>query len=290
MKYLVRHETSYLYSEPVLLCHNEVHLSPRVLSHQSCSFSELNILPEPAVRARRADVFGNSAVFLTIQERHQELRVTGVSSVEVRPMLTPSPALTPPWEQVRDGLAAEFHGNDFEALQFLYESAHVRPSPILADYALQSFTPGRPILDGALDLTHRIHTEFEYDRTATNMQTSLEEVFTIRRGVCQDFAHLELSCLRSLGLAARYVSGYMLTTPAPGAKRLIGADASHAWLAIYCPGFGWVDLDPTNDLIPSDKHVTLAWGRDYADVCPIKGVTLGGGKHSIQVSVDLEPL
>jgi transglutaminase-like putative cysteine protease len=174
--------------------------------------------------------------------------------------------------------------------QFVFDSPHVAAGGELAEYARESFMPRRPWLAAALDLLARIHRDFLYDPTATNVTTPLASVMAMRRGVCQDFAHLQIGCLRSLGLPARYVSGYLLTTPPPGQPRLAGADASHAWLAAWCPEFGWVDFDPTNNVVPSLAHVTVAWGRDYSDVCPIKGVFVGGGQHSVAVSVNVEPV
>jgi transglutaminase-like putative cysteine protease len=289
MKYRVRHSTTYVYSEMVNLCHNEVHLTPRNAVHQTRSSMQLEVLPEPAVMADHVDFFGNNASFFTVQERHQELQVTATSDVEVLSSSPAVPGLTPAWEEVRASLSGEEIHKHFDAIQFLDESAYVKKGPQLAEYALQSFTPHRPIFEAAQDLTKRIHTDFKYDKNATNLHTSVQEVFEMKRGVCQDFAHVQLSCLRSLGLAARYVSGYLMTMPPAGQKRLVGADASHAWISFYCPGFGWIDMDPTNDMVPGDKHVLLGWGRDYADVSPIKGVILGGGKHIIRVSVDVQP-
>jgi transglutaminase-like putative cysteine protease len=177
-----------------------------------------------------------------------------------------------------------------EVRQFIYDSPHVAATTELADYARPSFAPGRPWLEATLELMARIYREFAYDPMATNVSTPLETVLTMRRGVCQDFAHLQIGCLRSLGLPARYDSGYLLTTPPAGQPRMVGADASHAWLAAWCPGVGWVDFDPTNNVVPSLGHITVAWGRDYSDVCPIKGVFIGGGEHAMNVSVDVEPL
>jgi transglutaminase-like putative cysteine protease len=177
-----------------------------------------------------------------------------------------------------------------EACQFVFGSTLVKLEPWQADYAAPSFTPGRPLLGAVSNLTRRIHDDFTFDATATTTGTPLSEVFALHRGVCQDFAHLEIACLRSMGLAARYVSGYLRTVPPPGRPRLIGADASHAWLSVYCPGSGWVDFDPTNNQIPSTEHITLAWGRDFDDVSPIKGVILGGGRHSLSVAVDVVSL
>jgi transglutaminase-like putative cysteine protease len=195
-----------------------------------------------------------------------------------------------PWEAVRDQLAVDRSPAVLEAYQYVFDSPHVPTSSDLAAFAAISFTPGRPWLEALLDLTRRIYTEFKYDKTATNIRTPPGEVLRLRRGVCQDFAHLQIGCLRSLGLAARYVSGYLVTSPPPGQPRLVGADASHAWLSAYSPEQGWVDVDPTNDLIPSLKHVSLAWGRDYSDVSPIKGVYIGGGHNGMTVAVDVMPL
>jgi transglutaminase-like putative cysteine protease len=177
--------------------------------------------------------------------------------------------------------------DDLEALEFTFASDAAPFLAEAADYAAPSFPPGRPFLAGARDLISRIHREFRYDTKATDVATTVAEALAMRRGVCQDFAHVGLSCLRSLGLPARYVSGYLLTRPADGKEKLIGADASHAWLAVYVPEVGWVDLDPTNDLVVSDEHITLAWGRDYADVSPVSGVMFGGGEHRVAVAVDV---
>jgi transglutaminase-like putative cysteine protease len=207
---------------------------------------------------------------------------------------------SPPWEHLRDALVYGHHaGNgddtsgvpfDPEPAQYAFASPYVAPDPEIAAFARDSFAPERPLLDAAIHLMHRIHDEFRFDATATTITTPVKRVLEERRGVCQDFAHLQISCLRSLGLPARYVSGYILTDPPPGQPRLKGADASHAWLAVYCPRNGWVDLDPTNDLRPELRHVRLAWGRDYGDVSPLRGVILGGADHSLHVGVSVVPL
>ena len=197
---------------------------------------------------------------------------------------------TPPWESVRALLEQDHSPPGLEARQFVYDSHYVKASPALAAYAAPSFPANRPVLEAARDLTRRIHQDFQYDPKATTVATPIQEVLEHRRGVCQDFAHLQIGCLRALGLSARYISGYLRTVPPPGQERLVGVDASHAWLSVYCPGWGWVDLDPTNDLIPSDGHLVLAWGRDYDDVSPVKGVNLGGGRHSVIVGVDVAVL
>jgi transglutaminase-like putative cysteine protease len=171
-----------------------------------------------------------------------------------------------------------------------FDSPHVRTSAELQAYAAPSFPPGRPVLEAVRDLVTRIHQDFIYDATATEVSTPVATVLSARRGVCQDFAHVAIGCLRALGLAGRYVSGYLLTRPPPGRPRLVGADASHAWMATWVPRLGWVDFDPTNDLIAGQDHVTIAHGRDFSDVTPIRGIILGGGAHQLAVSVDVAPL
>jgi transglutaminase-like putative cysteine protease len=289
MIYHVTHTTTYQYSEAVSLCQNLAHLTPRPGPRQTSRDFSLDITPLPAVLANRLDYFGNPEVFFSVQEPHRLLSITTTHMAEVMRMTPPDPAQTAPWEDVRQQLVRDHSPESLEAYEFVFDSHHIQASSDLAEYALPSFTPGRPVLEAALDLTRRIHTDFRYDRRATTISTSLQEVFAHRRGVCQDFAHLQIGCLRSLGLAARYVSGYISTRPPPGQKRLVGADASHAWVSVYCLGAGWVDLDPTNDQIPSDHHILLAWGRDYDDVSPIKGVILGGGTPKVVVSVDVAP-
>jgi transglutaminase-like putative cysteine protease len=286
----VTHTTTYAYTDPVSLCHNVVHLVPRDGPNQKCLQNQLMIDPLPAVASPRTDSFGNHVSFFTIQEPHRELKMTSVSVVKVEPGVVPEPAQTPPWEEVCTYVATDRSPPALEACQFLFDSFYIKESADLAGYAAPSFPAGRPVLEAVLDLTRRIHADFRYDRQATTVATPLSKVLIARRGVCQDFAHLQIGCLRSLGLAARYVSGYLVTQPPPGQPRLVGVDASHAWLAFFCTGYGWIDMDPTNQLIPSDKHVTLAWGRDYDDVSPIKGVILGGGEHSVSVGVDVVPL
>jgi transglutaminase-like putative cysteine protease len=238
----------------------------------------------------RIDFFGNTATFATIEEPHRKLSVTAINVAEVTPVSPPQPDLTPPWEIVRDQLRTDPSLDVVTASQFAFDSPYVPIAERFADYAAPSFPPGRPIFQAVIDLTSRIHAEFRYDPTATTLATPIKEVLEQRHGVCQDFAHLQIGCLRSLGLAARYVSGYLVTRPVPGRPRLVGAEASHAWISFFCPGFGWIDLDPTNNQVPSDHHIVLAWGRDYDDVSPIKGVILGGGTHSVKVTVEIEPI
>ena len=292
MIYRIVHRTTYRYRFPVSLGNHVACLKPRNLRHQRLISNSLAIQPTPATLTERPDYFGNTLCFFTVQEPHRDLVVETCNEVE---MDGAAPDLNGPesniaWEDVAQLLAGERGPGAMEASQFSFESPRIRIRPEFGAYALQSFTPGRPVVEALLDLTARIHTDFRFDAKSTNVRTPTEEVFKKRRGVCQDFAHVQIACLRSLNLAARYVSGYLRTYPAPGKPRLIGADASHAWVSAYCAGVGWVDVDPTNNLVPSDGHVTLAWGRDYGDVSPLRGLILGGGAHTLRVGVDMEPI
>lgn len=287
MIYRITHITTYDYRTPVTLCHNVAHLTPRDGPRQRCQETSLQVSPTPAVEEARIDYFGNPVIFFTVQEPHQQLVVKAEHTTEIDPTAPLDPAQTPAWEDVRDQLASSSVPDALDAYQFAFDSPYVRNSPELIEFAAVSFTPRRPILEASLDLTARIHRDFRYDPKATTLATTVAEVLAGRRGVCQDFAHLEIGCLRSLGLAARYLSGYVLTQPPAGEERLIGADASHAWLSFWCPAIGWIDLDPTNNLIPSEQHIMLGWGRDYDDVSPIKGIILGGGDHEVKVAVDV---
>ncbi|HJZ60202.1 MAG TPA: transglutaminase family protein, partial [Gemmataceae bacterium] len=245
--------------------------------------------PDPAVIEERVDYFGNPVSYFTIQEQHRELVVSVSHRVSVRPDPIPRLLATPAWEAVRDRLTRDRGPVWLDAYQFAFDSRDAPADVRFAAYAAPSFPPGRPVLEAALDLTRRIHAEFVYDPRATTLATPVAEVFANRRGVCQDFAHVQLACLRSIGLAARYISGYLSTVPPPGRPRLVGADASHAWVSVFCGDAGWVDLDPTNNQVPGDRHVLIAWGRDYNDVSPLKGVILGGGQHTVKVAVDVTP-
>jgi transglutaminase-like putative cysteine protease len=291
MIYQIVHRTTYKYKYPVSGGSHVACLMPRSSPHHQSARSELSILPTPATRTERVDFFGNLLCFFTIQEPHKELLVEARSDVSVI-RKTPAHAWQQslPWEQAALSLPNDHSAEGLDAYQFRFESPRIQVRPEFASYALQSFTPGRPMSEALLDLTARIHTDFRFDAKVTNVRTPSEEVFQKRRGVCQDFAHLQIACLRSLNLAARYVSGYLRTYPPPGQARLTGADASHAWVSAYIPGMGWLDLDPTNNMVPSDGHVTLGWGRDYGDVSPLRGLILGGGSHTLKVAVDMVPL
>ena len=289
MIYKISHRTTYRYVYPVSAGDHVACLKPRTFSHNRLVQNTLHIHPTPATLTERMDYFGNQLCFFTVQEPHRELIVEAKSEVVIdkgEPAARPSPA----WEQTVRSPADDHSPEGLEAYQFQFESPRIRLRPEFAAYALQSFTPLRPMRDALLELTTRIHRDFRFDAKATTVRTPVEEVFKKRRGVCQDFAHVQIACLRSINVAARYVSGYLRTYPPPGRPRLIGADASHAWVSAYCQDLGWLDMDPTNDVAPTDGHVTLAWGRDFGDVSPLRGLILGGGGHTLKVEVDMEPV
>jgi len=288
--YRVRHRTTYDYEDPVAVSHHIARLTPRNLPQQTCRESYVAILPTPPVTSSHFDYFGNTLTSFTLHEPHDCLILEGNSDLEVKAIETPDFSRTLAWETVRDALGEDPSEDALDAYQFVFDSQRVRSNPELADYARESFLAGRPLLAGMLDLTRRIHQDFRFDKKATEVATPVQTFFEKRRGVCQDFAHLQIACMRSLGLPARYVSGYLRTMPPPGRPRLVGADASHAWCSAWCPGTGWVDFDPTNNCVPSDGHITVAWGRDYSDVSPIYGVLLGGARHKLHVEVDVMPV
>lgn len=344
--YRVRHLTRYRYAHTVTLSHHAAHLRPRNLMRQTCHSTKLTINPSPASFSERFDFFGNTVTLFTVETGHTELEVISESVVTVAPPAPPPLDLTPPWEEAARLMLNPRGGEALQASAFLHASPMVPLLPEVRAYALESFEPGRPLLEAALELTRRIYRDFTYDSTATDNATPLGEVLESRHGVCQDFAHVQIAALRSLGLPARYVSGYIRTYQTPkksdsskgedgketdevkdeadaredealkaeaaaradareradepardglageedGPAALIGGDASHAWVSLWIPGNGWVDLDPTNDKLALDEHVTVAWGRDFEDVSPIKGVMVGGGDHTIDVSVAVIPV
>ena len=288
MKYRVRHVTEYMYSEAVTTSHHELHLRPRETPGQTVDDESLTISPDPALRRDRVDWFGNPATHLAIHSRHTRLAVTSTFVVDIA--REPPPDDDGSWEAARDWVRAGADAEARAALEMALPSSRAIPSAAARAFAEPSFTPGRPLAEAARDLTHRIHAEFTYDPVATDVATSVDEVLRGRRGVCQDFAHVQLACLRAFGLAARYVSGYLVTHHAPDEKTLIGADASHAWVSVRLPGGEWLDLDPTNDVVPTDRHIVIAVGRDFGDVTPMRGVLLGGGRHELIVGVDVSPV
>jgi transglutaminase-like putative cysteine protease len=290
MIYKIVHRTTCKYMHPVSVGKHVACLKPRSLPRQQLSSSDLHIQPAPATMTERIDYFGNLHCFFTIQEPHKELVVEARSEVRMEDGVTSLPQDSPSWEEAVRSLPADRSTAGLDAYQFRFESPRIKLRPEFAAYALQSFTPRRPMREALVDLTARIYKDFRFDAKVTNVRTTTEEVFRKRRGVCQDFAHFQIACLRSLNLSARYVSGYLRTYPPPGQPRLIGGDASHAWVSAYCSGAGWIDLDPTNNVVPSNGHVTLAWGRDYGDVSPLFGLVSGGGVHALTVAVDVEAL
>jgi len=290
MLYDVRHKTTFAYEQIVSVSHHVLHLMPRESARQQRLDFTLDVDPEPSQESSNQDYFGNSVHHLTMQVPHDHLVVESYSRVDVRPCaevvdLSTSPA----WEHIAARLInADI--NAFDPQPFIFDSPYIATSNEVRKFALPSFPPGRPILVAARELTSRIFNDFEYQGGVSDVSTPVRQVLKMRKGVCQDFAHLQIACLRSLGLAARYVSGYLLTRPPPGKEKLVGSDASHAWLSVWADDMGWVDFDPTNNAIPDHEHITVGWGRDYGDVSPINGFIIGGGAHELIVSVDVSPV
>jgi transglutaminase-like putative cysteine protease len=290
-RFHVVHETRYEYAATVALSQKLMHLTPRSFQFQHCESHAISLNPKDSERRDGIDYFGNHTSYCVVTEPHQNLLVRAESTITLHSR--PGQELianSVPWEKARD----DFHSLDnpvrLEVIKYLFTSTHITYSEELAAYARNSFTPGRSVLAAALELTRRIYSEFSFDSEATDISTPLSELLKIKRGVCQDFAHLMIGCLRAIGLSCRYVSGYILTRPAPGKPRLIGADASHAWVSVYCPSIGWVDFDPTNCCMVNMEHVTLGWGRDFYDVSIIRGVMLGGGAQALKVNVTMTEL
>ena len=291
MRYHIIHRTTYAYDGPVTVGHYVARLEPRKLPWQDCPWHELHVQPNPIESTERDDYFGNTCSYFEVEGAHEKLEVIARSYVDIRPSAFFEPSKSPPWEIIRTACRSDRYNAASSAGELCFGSALIKPAPPFADYALVSFTPKKPILEGLLDLTRRIYTEFKFDPKATDHATPIEKAFNQRSGVCQDFAQVMIACLRSIGLPTRYVSGYLETRPPPGQARMIGADASHAWVSLYCgEELGWMDADPTNNMLPSDRHITLAWGRDFRDVSPLKGVTIGDGSQTLSVGVDVIPI
>jgi transglutaminase-like putative cysteine protease len=288
--YDLDHRTVFSYAQSVSISHHVLHLAPRARPRQTCMSSAIMVAPAPTIRHESHDYFGNPVTYLTVQEPHRELQVHARARILVEAGAPAAPESSPAWEQVARLLETGRDAETLDAYQYAFDSPYVASDDEAYDFAQASFAPGRPVLAAAMDLTARIFEAFDYRGAVTDVSTPVREVLRTRKGVCQDFAHLEIACLRSHGLAARYVSGYLLTRPPAGKARMVGADASHAWVAVWCPGTGWVEFDPTNNLIPGDEHITLAWGRDYGDVSPINGFIVGGGEHEVAVAVDVVPV
>ena len=285
MLFHVIHTTRYSYQTPVAHGLNELRLTPRTLTQQHVHETAISVHPEAAFIHHRKDYYGNDVNSFEVFERHDRLEATAESIVEVKPEPPAESLLSISWEEARDQIGTQTSADCIEASEFIYNSPYVPAVLQLDEYARKIFTPKRPLVEAAKELTHSIHTDFKYHPKSTSIDVPLVEVLRNRRGVCQDFAHVMIGAMRSMRLAARYVSGYVR----PGPK-VHGAQASHAWIALFVPGRGWIGFDPTNDLLVSDSHVTLAWGRDYGDVTPVKGVTLGGAGQTVQVEVYVRPV
>jgi len=289
MRYSIHHRTHYAYEDHVSYSHHLARLTPSNSPLQQSISSRLFVNPAPDILSEHTDYFGNLTAFFSITTPHQELVVDSYCKVLIEPPRDLSLNLSPPWESVRDQMRHPTTRETLQASEFISPSPLCAIHPELASYTEKSFRPGTPILAGATDLTHRIHADFDFDASATTVSTPVMEVFNKRAGVCQDFAHLQISCLRSIGLPARYISGYLRTEPPAGQPRLIGADASHAWIAVFVPEFGWTEFDATNDVIPETDHIRVACGRDYHDICPIRGTVYGGGAQKLEIGVTVTP-
>ena len=291
--YQIFHDTHYHYDSPVSLAQQLAHLWPRACAWQRCTERQLQISPDPTSRRDELDVFGNPLTRLAFERPHDELLVNASLTVEVLARPTLDFNRSPAWEETRNALSyssQRLSPELLDACRYRFESPYVHLKRNFVEFSQSCFPAGQPLLLGVQALMEKIFSEFTFDAEATQVATPLVEVLERRRGVCQDFAHLMLACVRSRGLAARYISGYLLTQPPPGQPRLIGADASHAWVSVFCPVLGWVDFDPTNNVQPALEHITLAWGRDFSDVSPLRGVILGGGNHDPEVRVTVMPL
>ena len=292
-RYRVTHQSVYRYSEPVTLSHQQIHLTPRPLDYQRSRSYQITISPAPTRRYDGIDPFGNPVTEIAIETAHSELDIVAQGVVEIADYKPPDIKSGPVWNAVREQFAYRAGWKPgagvLEATQFLFESPHARIMRDLRAYASDCFEADWPLLDATRSLMRKIHRDFKYDPGATTVSTSVMKFLEQKRGVCQDYAHLMISCLRSTGLAARYVSGYVLTRPTSGRARPVGADASHAWVSVFVPDCGWVDFDPTNNVLPSDEHITVGWGRDFSDVTPLRGVINGGGKQTLEIKVTVEP-
>lgn len=286
----VSHRTYYKYGSSVVQSQHLIHLTPRSTERQTIRHHSLIVEPAPATRFDGVDAFGNHMAILDIEMPHKEFVLHARTTVETIAPAVFDFAKTTPWDKLDKMLMPAGKAIPLDVVQYRCVSRLTTPSLGIAEYAAQSFTPGRPVMQGAMDLTLRIYDEFKFDSTATDVSTPIHEVFRHRRGVCQDFAHFALACCRAMRVPARYVSGYILTRPPPGQPRLQGADASHAWISVWSPQTNWIDLDPTNGIAVSDEHVMVACGRDYDDVSPISGLLLGGGDHEVNVGVDVVPI
>jgi transglutaminase-like putative cysteine protease len=286
-EYEVTHTTRYAYSEKVSHCHNIGYLAPQSDAHQTCRNTTINVFPQPQVLTQHEDYFGNRFYYFSVEVPHNSLEVVGKTHVSTMPLSFSNWNDSPAWEGVVNKLSHAESEFDIRAREYALPSKFIPINDVFASFALESFTPGKPILAAAHEFSQRIYREFRYQQKATTILTPLTEVFQNRAGVCQDFAHLCISALRSIGLAAQYVSGYIETYPPAGKEKLRGSDASHAWFAIYAPDMGWYDFDPTNGKAMGEEYIVTARGRDFGDVSPLKGILFGGGKNQLKVEVDV---
>lgn len=284
MIYRATHITRYRYETSVSHCQSQLRLTPRTLPWQSVTDTTIETTPAANWQATSVDYFENLVTSVAIHARHDHFSIVSRGTVRVDPRPT-LPDRSMPWEDARADLATHATPELLEAFEYVLDSPYVAAHADLADYARPSFTPGRPVIEAAHELSHRINKDFKYKPASTSIETPLLEALRARQGVCQDFSHIMIGALRSLGLSARYISGYLRS----GTER-IGSEASHAWVAVHAPGVGWVEFDPTNDVMAGTEHLTLAWGRDYGDVTPVRGVAIGGGRQKIEVDVRVEPL
>jgi transglutaminase-like putative cysteine protease len=287
--YTVRHRTTYRYQSNVAYSRLIAHLVPRSTARQRSLAVDVRLEPAPVRRFDRSDFFGNTTSWFIIDEPHDTLEVLAESRVTVDPVTAFAPDASLAWEAVRMTFEPPVAAEMFDVLQYTFDTPLTETDRDVLAYARASFQRGRPLLACVLELNARIYADFRFDKEATDTRTTVKDAFALRAGVCQDLAHVGIACVRSMGLAARYVSGYLLTRPPPGRERLIGSDASHAWFAVWIPPFGWIDFDPTNNMLPSSEHITVAWGREYGDVAPIHGIITGGSEHEVDVAVDVIP-
>lgn len=290
VRYRIEHHTCYRYPVPVAICQNQLRMIPRDFPSVRCHRVETEVLPQPDFVRQHHDYFGNWVYAFAVESLHRQLDVRVRSEVTV--VADESQAAATPWEQVSRCVADGSDPNWLAAVEYCYDSPRIScDEATFAQYARPSFAAGRSIVEAVAELTERIHSDFKYDPTVTDVHTSTSEAFQLRAGVCQDFAHVQIACLRSLGIPARYVSGYLRTVPPPGKPKLVGADESHAWISVYCgQPIGWVDFDPTNACPTNLNHIPICIGRDYSEVTPMRGVVLGGGKTQLSVSVNVEQL
>jgi len=285
--YRIIHKTIYTYEDLVSHCLNLAHMYPLNNAHQECYRTFIDVKPRPSVSSFRKDYFGNNLFFFAIEDSHKELEITVESSVKTNVPIYSLFSRSCPWEDVWERLESSKSRADIEAIEYTLPSSYVSYNSNFADYAMQSFLPGKSVLESVYDFTLRIFKEFKFDPKATTIVTPLEQVFAQKKGVCQDFTHFAISALRSIKIPARYVSGYIETHPPAGQEKLKGSDATHAWVSVYCPDQGWVDFDPTNGKFITDEYIMTSVGRDYSDISPLKGILYGGGKHKLKVEVDV---